>query len=421
MIRRLTIYLLAALTLVSCRKPEPQPTEQPPHLHFEGRQTLVVYFMGRSLNRWFNQNINDMRTAVAEGALPADCHLIYFIQDKPYEGHIVEITPDKQHGWVETEHARIDLGDEITPEQVKAFMLQMVELAPADEYALLTACHGKGWLPSEADLSYGEWSEFSLRKSSGHNPIWRPREDALETRSLGEPGKGQYTETLYTVEEYAEALEATSIKFRYILFDACFMSNIESLYALRRTADYIVASPCEIMARGVPYHRVLRYMFPTTDTAEADLDALCKAFYDFYNEEYSVRSGCISTTVCSELEALAVAVRRIAVSGAMAADIDTETLQPYEGAYPHAFFDLQDYMLASCTDETLREEFTRQLDLTVINRYNTSEFYSVYNAGYNEIASYSGVSTSAPSVLYRAEWNATEWVQATQNQAATEQ
>lgn len=420
MIRRLTIYLLTALTIVSCTKPEPQPVEQPPHLYFEGRQTLVVYFMGRSLNRWFNQNINDMRTAVASGALPEDCHLIYFIQDKPYEGHIVEITADKKHGWVETEHARIDLADEIAPEQVKALVLRMVELAPADEYALLTACHGKGWLPSEADLSYGEWSEFSVGKPSGHNPIWRPREDALETRSLGESGKGQYTTALYTVEEYADALEATSIKFRYILFDACFMSNIESLYALRRTADHIVASPCEIMARGVPYHRVLRYMFPTVDS-EADLGALCKAFYDFYNEEYSVRSGCISTTVCSELEALAAAARRIAESGTAPSDIDPEALQTYEGAYPHAFFDLRDYMLASCTDETLREDFMRQLDRTVINRYNTPEFYSVYNAGYNEIASYSGISTSAPSVLYRTEWNATEWAQATLNPVAAEQ
>ena len=55
------------------------------------------------------------------------------------------------------------------------------------------------------------------------------------------------------ISELAAAIDGSGVRFDYLLFDACFMSSVEALYDLRRAADYIVASPCEVMAHGFPY------------------------------------------------------------------------------------------------------------------------------------------------------------------------
>ena len=63
------------------------------------------------------------------------------------------------------------------------------------------------------------------------------------------------------ISELAAAIDGSGVRFDYLLFDACFMSSVEALYDLRRAADYIVASPCEVMAHGFPYDTVIPSLF----------------------------------------------------------------------------------------------------------------------------------------------------------------
>jgi len=52
---------------------------------------------------------------------------------------------------------------------------------------------------------------------------------------------------------------------KFIFADCCNFMCLESLYELRRTADYIIGSPAEILASGAPYETVVPAMFePTT-------------------------------------------------------------------------------------------------------------------------------------------------------------
>lgn len=80
------------------------------------------------------------------------------------------------------------------------------------------------------------------------------------------------------------------MRFDYLLFELLFQSSVEALYDLRRAADYIVASPCEVMAHGFPYDTVIPSLF-ADDGARYDLAAACRNVYEYYNTVDSYKSG----------------------------------------------------------------------------------------------------------------------------------
>ena len=80
------------------------------------------------------------------------------------------------------------------------------------------------------------------------------------------------------------------------------------------------------------------------------------------------------------------------------------------------FFDLGDYVNSACDDNAVKEAFNKQLNQTVIKKYTPERFYSAYpwrNSGICELETFCGISTSAPSVLYRSAYEQTSWYKAT--------
>ena len=97
-------------------------------------------------------------------------------------------------------------------------------------------------------------------------------------------------------------------------------------------------------------------------------------------------------------------------------EYELSDIQSYEGQRDHIFYDLGDYVNTMCDNQQVREEFNRQLALTVIYKYTLSSFLSDYgNRGIYQIDvdTYSGISTSAPSTIYRSEYKQTAWYKAT--------
>ncbi|MDR2499201.1 MAG: hypothetical protein LBD28_07150, partial [Tannerellaceae bacterium] len=91
--------------------------------------------------------------------------------------------------------------------------------------------HGTSWLPS--DLGTGGY---------------------LNLRAFGQDGRDWME-----LNMLRDALEG--YHFDFIIFDACYMAGIEVMYALRHNADYILASPTEVIAEGLPYHLIVKTMF----------------------------------------------------------------------------------------------------------------------------------------------------------------
>lgn len=394
-ILRHTLWLLAAATLAACSKEV--PGYDPPAL---ADRTVLLYMPGQSLIAYYENNIQGIRTAVTGRALGKGRMLVCWQPDDQTSAVMQEIYYDRNKRCSETKTLKtyddFDAGD---PAAVQQLFADAAELAPARNYGLIIGCHGKAWIPASGGVL--------PRSMLPADDVWTTAPGAKQTRSFGDTGYE------LDITELAAALEAQRFRFDYLIFDDCFMANIETLYDLRSVIGYIVASPCEVMSDGFPYDRIVPHLFETGPVADR-LAETCREFWNLYENEYQSttwkeQSGCISLAVTSQLDALAEVMRRINEKGKQ--PFELSQLQYYEGLMTHLFYDLGHYVELSCGDPALVEEFTTQLDRAFPpeSRLCTKQFYSQYNNGSNPVHFYTGVSVSEPSTKYVAENRMTNW------------
>ena len=184
----------------------------------------------------------------------------------------------------------------------------------------------------------------------------------------------------------------------YILFDDCYMANIETAYDLKDVTNYLIASTCEIMIDGMPYDEI------GAELLNDDYLGIVNDFYDFYSNYHTSDGkyapyGTISVTDCREIETTAQLMRQI--NTAYPEGVETaDGLQPLDGLQNTIFFDLGDYVEKLCKDGVLLAGFRQQLDRLVPYKRNTEYYYSIYkwdNDGITKINSFSGLTISDPS------------------------
>lgn len=368
----------------------------------DASHTLMFYFFGTSLARYFNSNIKDVKAAIKSGALGDANRVIYLYQNNSTNAYIREICYDPSSGeCIEYEAERIKIDpSQVTPDDIGSNIAKMAANAEADRYGIVFAGHGHGWIPRE-----------TLTGSSGATTlnamgnVWQPAAGAEVTRAFGE------SNVMVNPAEIAEGIMRSGVELDYILFDACFMSNIEAVYELRDAANYIIASPCEIMGNGFPYHRTLPYLCAENGAA-SDVKGAAESYYKYYRDEYvgSARCGSVAVYDCAEVAALAEATSRVVITASNTYDRDT--LQTYEGKSVHQFYDFGQWINVVATDETALDNFNTQLANTVIAKFTLPTFYSAYGMyGTYDIDTevYSGVTTSAPSEAYPDAWRQTSW------------
>ncbi len=424
---RLLLAVAAAGCMAACDKAEPvEPVDpdKPIVPPAETRQTIMVYLSGQSLARYFTQNVNEMASAVAG----SDGRSRVLIFSEPRSGAVLiecKYRGKGQKAQLDTLHryTQEEFSSSIQRNDITKILNQMAGIAPASRYGLIIGSHGGGWLPAEYRLldNFGEKSSFSLRPRREEDPLLHKQAGSDATRWFGEEN-GRVGE----IEEWAAGIQAATPRFGYAIFDACFMSNIETLYEMRNIAPYIVASPCEIMGRGVPYDRclpaLLRDTQSETSAATVPLMEFCRAFCDFYSTTTETRqSGCLAITRTAEIDTLAAAVKDF--NATVTAEPDPMELQIYEGLHQGStrcplFFDLRQYIeLAQCSDETVRRAALEQFDRTVPEefRLHTPQFYTGYDGQMHDIDYYSGLSTSTPTAIpaYAEALRQTAWWKAT--------
>ena len=204
------------------------------------------------------------------------------------------------------------------------------------------------------------------------------------------------------IDDLARALPDR--KFRFIWFDACYMSGIETLYQLRNKADYIVAYPTEVYEMGMPYDLVL----PHLTGSNPDLKGGAKEFFDYYalNPSSQLRNATIAVVDLSKIEPLADFC-----SSFYSKDLypDVSVFQKYSRGSIGPFYDFSQYSMKQGEgdpDNFSQEEWERVLNDFVIyrattdrdfngNPINTKEYSGISTHIYNEYA------TSDKEIFYR--------------------
>ncbi len=414
--RKITAFftlLLAIAQLGSCsdngddgQAPKWEPRPRPE----TADQTVLFYLSGQTLLSYFrNTNVPEIRQAVDQHIL-YDSRVLVFIQPSTRQSLLIEYSfdYDLQGCRADTLRRYTDL-QSIRQADIVRVLTDLKELAPARRYGLVLGSHGGGWVPAEyTNLSSNEddgGDDFYALNSCCDPTDWLGRlVDADLTRWFGEDNR-----VSADISTWAAAFDEADLNIEYLIFDACFMSNIEALYELRHAARYIVGSPCEIMGRGMPYASMLPDLF-TDEGKNYDLEAFCRHFHNYYSTTTSTRqSGCIALAVAGEIDALAERMKEL--NSTAVQDPDLNGLQTYEGLSRPLFFDLRQYAERIAGSDEALEAFRCQFDKTFpeLYRLHTPAFYSGFNGRMNPVEYYSGVTTSAPSDKFPTAYAATAW------------
>ncbi len=396
-LRHITLLLLCtSLLFSSCigGKRRKEPTTP---------QTIIVYLVGTNLNWAFKKNVQDIESALQKNIKGESRVILVWQNSSASTAEAVELVYN--NAVIERQTlAEYPLADIMTKEDLGYILKDIITLAPAKSYGMIVGAHSWAWIP---------YDEFDQIKRNGLNSaqlrtipqLKLPRH--LLTRFIGDP-TGKYNR--FEIATLAEAIDYTGQNFEYILFDDCFMANVEAAFELRNSTKYIIGSTCEIMGNGFPYTQTMQHLLQDNGRS-FDLKAAAESFHTHYKNSLGY-SGTISLINCSQLDALAGAMKQ--VNKSLRQDLDPNTIQSYEGGTNHIFFDLGDYVSKACSNTSAVASFQSQLARTVATKFTLEEFWSTYiNADHYPIKSFSGLNTSAPSQLLRSSYSQTAWYQAT--------
>ena len=362
-------------------------------------QTLIIYMLGTSLSMCYDTNVSGVLQALGKD-IQGETRVMLFKQSSTTDAAIYELRYDAtQKTAVQEKVKNITLSLPYNAELLERTFAEIVGYAPANKYNLIVGSHGAGWLPKNTPETLQRvLSNMGLSIEA----LWHKREDALPIRHIGD-----YATTQYDIAEFVSAVEGNNIHFDYILFDACFMSNIEAIYDMRDITSNVVASPCEVMAAGFPYAKILPHLLKDGGQ-NYDLDAACREYVEHYNST-AIPSACVAHIVTSELKSLVTKMKAVNGTG-RTTDFDISSVQAYEGMSKHLFYDLEEYVLRSCSDADVVEAFVAQLAKTILSRYHTDKFYSAFgNEPMRAINYYSGITTSVEVEAYSEAWQNTAW------------
>ncbi|MDE6134168.1 MAG: hypothetical protein K2F79_01170, partial [Muribaculaceae bacterium] len=165
--------------------------------------------------------------------------------------------------------------------------------------------------------------------------------DSASALSFGyQGGRTMNTSTLGRVLEQGSA-------WGFVYFDCCHMASVESIYELRRSTEFIVASVAELPSRGMPYDKTVQHLFAS---GSPDLTAAARSTFESYDALNGQARTCtmsvLSTSGMNRLAETAAAIFGKA-EGNLPQDY---TPQKFTNVYTWSspYFDLRDYLRALC-------------------------------------------------------------------------
>lgn len=369
------LFIMALpLFFFSC---EDEEVVEEPDLPGNYKQTVFMYmpWSGQSIYSYFKKNISSFETAIENNHGLDGNALIVFISENESVSNLIRITYGGGQCRRDTLRQYSFPGcDYTTSAGLASIISDVADAAPAQTYALAVGCHGMGWLPVGTEV-YTRVRMAAAKNGSAHL-----------TRFFGHSSDSEYQTDISTL---AEGIRSAGLKMEYILFDDCYMSNIETAYELRDVTDYLIASTCEIMIEGMPYAEI------GIDLLNNDFKGVCDGFHSFYSD-FRLPCGTIGVTDCREVDGMVAVMRDINMTFPFGVN-DVDSIQDLDGYSPTIFFDFGDYVSHLCTDEALLSRFNEQLGRLVPYKANTETYYSMISNKQTLIRTFSGLTVSDPT------------------------
>ncbi len=349
--RILLVFILSISVFSSCKDELRREVYEPTN-----NRTFLLYIVGdNNLSSYSISNIRAIKEALSDSKGYANILVyedsnreedevmssptlwkFYLLEGKVYQ-EVVKMYPEQ---------------NSVDPDIMTGVIGDAFSLYPSEEKIIAFWGHGSGWLP---------------KPNSSNAPS-----DPNIQRAYG-PDNGYWLD----IVDLRKILDKTGLHFEAIIFDACNMACVEVAYELKDNADYLILSPAEILASGIPYREIIPLICENT----LDLADICKKYMEFYNGKSYGYYGTISLIRTSELENLSMLygeflkkyidqVRELNVSG-------IQQLGRSSIGYGDIFFDLGSVVSKLMTPEEL-EAFIAQLDKTVVYHDYTDIFFELH-------------------------------------------
>lgn len=239
--------------------------------------TVMVYMAAdNNLDTYALDDINEM-----EMALPIDSADVLVYLDRapgglPENPVILQITNDTRSEIYSPIIKSLPESDSASVVNLSNFVSFCTTNYPSEHYMLVLWSHGSGWYP-------GFMSSMAFGVDDTDN------------------GYGM------DVTEIARSL--ASYHFEILIFDACEMADIESVYELKNLSDYIIASEYVICNNGFPYNKMLAVL-SGLDNSETCVNNICKSYIDSYmqNGDPYLRNASITGVKTEYIEEFAYSV-----------------------------------------------------------------------------------------------------------------
>ena len=279
-------------------------------------------------------------------------------------------------------------------EGIADIMNEVKTQASALNYALIVGVHGCGWTYASDWSRYPYYARPSVTRPSDNNFSgiqFGPDPNAPLTRFFGSVS---LAENAMDISTLAEGIRESGLKMQYILFDACYMSNIETAYELKDVTNYMIASGSEIMAAGLPYRSMWSYLNSPTP----NYSGIVSTSVNFYKNNSSAPFCNLAAIDCRQVEKLASVMKDINAEYQLSASVSLDSIQHLDGFRPNLFYDLETYVDSLRPSGYLLDQFKSQLKLTIKASDHTDEAYTcIYSSDSFKIKNYCGITVSDPS------------------------
>lgn len=376
------------------------------------KQTVLVYMpwsgsaSSSGLYDVFIQNLDSIESAIRR-ARTMNGRVLVFLSTSVDNSTLYEITYENG----QTRHTTLNTYSGnfyTTPDGIARLLNDVKTEAFALNYAMVVGCHGSGWTYKEdwerypyygKDFKYGFGDDvFSGAKQDGvqHAKGLQGESQRIggypTTRFFGSTSNMDYATNVSTL---AQGIAQAGMKMQYILFDDCYMANVETAYELKDVTNFVIASTSEVMNIGMPYQTMWSSLASATPSYATIVNDF-KTFYGNYDYPY----GTLSVIDCRALDELANRMRGINDMYTFP-DSLVDSLQVLDGFHTPVFYDLGDYVAHLCKNNDMLNDFNAALSSAVKAFTYTDSIYSyLYKSDgpkYIKVNRFSGMTVSDPS------------------------
>ena len=397
MIKKLfTLFICSislAMTFTSC-------SEEAFDTDSVNKQTILVFYpwtgskSSTGLLGYLQNNIDSICDGIIDRKGLNNSRVLVFLSDKYNHSTLYDL----QYNATTKSVDRVPLKEYegasyASAEGIADIMNEVKTKASALNYALIVGVHGCGWTYASDWSRYPYYARPSVTRPRDNNFSgiqFGPDPNAPLTRFFGSVS---LAENAMDISTLAEGIRESGLKMQYILFDACYMSNIETAYELKDVTNYMIASGSEIMAAGLPYRSMWSYL----NSATPNYSGIVSTSVNFYKNSSAPFCN-LAAIDCRQVEKLASVMKEINAQYQLSASVSLDSIQHLDGFRPNLFYDLETYVDSLHPSGYLLDQFKSQLKLTIKASDHTDEAYTcIYSSDSFKIKNYCGITISDPS------------------------